>query len=184
MHEIGREIKTSLLFYYCSIFILSSAFLCPQSSFLFQYGKKAMNRSTRRRCSVKMVFWEESDTGVFLWISKNTLFTEYLWTNVSLCKHASFFSICFCYYRKHTNKDNKICLLPSSACFPQHFHDYYLISIKSVIWTVDANYFPFHSLNMLSFHISLGRLKQIHYGLILHFSKYYFKTGTILLSQK
>ena len=53
------------------LFLLQSSF-CPQSSFLFQYGKNAMNRSTRRRCSVKKVFWEESGTGVFLWISKNT----------------------------------------------------------------------------------------------------------------
>ena len=28
-----------------------------------------------------------------------------------------------CFYRKHPNNDNKICSLPSSGCFQQHFHD-------------------------------------------------------------
>ena len=34
-------------------------------------------------------------------------------------------STCFCYYRKHPNNDNKICPLPSSSCFQQHFHDWF-----------------------------------------------------------
>ena len=32
-----------------------------------------------------------------------------------------------CYYRKHHKNDNKICPLPSSFCFQQHFHDRFYV---------------------------------------------------------
>ena len=45
-------------------------------------------------------------------------------------------------------------------------HDYYLTSTKSVICQIDANCFPFQSLNMLPFHIRLERLTLIYHDLI------------------
>ena len=76
------------------------------------------------------------------------------------------FSTCFC-YRKHSNND-KICALPCSACFQQHFHDWFSVfrcnsdllklvknehytqlSTKYVIWQINTNCSPFQSLNML-----------------------------------
>ena len=75
-----------------------------------------------------------------------------------LWRYISFSSTCFCYYRKHPIDGNKICPLPSSACFQQHFmtdslylstikiwrnlkeHFYYLSSTKSMICQIDANH--------------------------------------------
>ena len=53
----------------------------------------------------------------------------------------TFFSTCFCYYRKHPNNNNKICLLPSSSCFQQHFHGWlYVLRYNSDLpkreWTL------------------------------------------------
>ena len=48
-----------------------------------------------------------------------------------------------------------------------------------MICQIDANRSPFHSPNMLPFHIRLECLKLIYYGLISNFSKYYLETGTI-----
>ena len=44
LHEMGKQIKSSLLIktLSCSKFILTSVFIFLQSSFLFQYGEKAM----------------------------------------------------------------------------------------------------------------------------------------------
>ena len=79
------------------------------------------------------------------------------------------------------NHANKIYPLPSSACFQQHFHDwfyvirysldllkdyYYLTLTKSVIWQIGASSSPFQLLNMPHFYIRLERLKLIHHGLI------------------
>ena len=83
--------------------------------------------------------------------------------------HISFSFTRFCYYRKHPNNDNKFCSLLCSTCFKQHFHD---------CFQIDPNCSPFQSLNILSFHIRHERLKVIRNGLISHFLKYYFKTGT------
>ena len=58
---------------------------------------------------------------------------------------------------------------------------YILTSTKSVICQIDANFSPFQSVNMLSVHITLERLKLIFYGLMSFFSKYDFKTGTLCL---
>ena len=47
-----------------------------------------------------------------------------------LWRHISFFSTCFCYYRKQEtsyNNENKISSLPSSSCFQQHFHDWFYV---------------------------------------------------------
>ena len=119
-----------------------------------------------------------------------------LFISIWIKSHISFSSTCFCYYRKHPNNDNKICSLLCSTCFKQHFHDcflylgtiqiwgnfiwhcHYLTWTKSVICQIDPNCSPFQSLNMLSFHIRHERLKVIYNGLISHFFKYYFKTGT------
>ena len=59
-------------------------------------------------------------------------------------------------------------------------HYYYLISTTSVIWQVDTGCSPFQSLNMLPFYFRLDRtLKTNLLGLILNFSKFCFKAGTI-----
>ena len=44
LHEMGEKVKSPLYKSqrYCCKFILASAFICQQSSFLFQHGKKAM----------------------------------------------------------------------------------------------------------------------------------------------
>ena len=59
-------------------------------------------------------------------------------------------------------------------------HYYYLTSTTSMICQIDANCSPFQSLNMLPYHIWLERLKLIYYDFNIKFSKYYFKTDTIL----
>ena len=39
-----------------------------------------------------------------------------------------YLSVCYGYdYRKHPNNNNKICSLPSSSCFQQHFHDWFYV---------------------------------------------------------
>ena len=48
-------------------------------------------------------------------------------------------------------------------------YHYYLSSTKPVICQIDINCSPFQSLNMLPFHIRLGRFKLIHYSLISMF---------------
>ena len=117
----------------------NSAFICLQSNFQFQHGKK-------------------------------------LWTH-------TLFSRFFCHYRNHTNNDNKIYLLWSSACFQQNFHDWFsllgyssdlgnlnenhycLTSTKSVICQVAPNCSPFQLLNMLSFHVRLECLKLSQFNI-------------------
>ena len=48
-----------------------------------------------------------------------------------LQRYISLSSTCFSYYREHSNKNNKICLLPPS-CYQHHFHDwFYVISVET-----------------------------------------------------
>ena len=81
--------------------------------------------------------------------------------------YMSFSWTCFCYYKRHSNNNN-ICLLPSSACFQQRFHDrfsvlwynsdeqhYYLTPTESVICHIYANVSPFQLLSLVPFHIRL-----------------------------
>ena len=141
---------------YYSKFILTSAFKCLQSSFLFQHGKK-------------------------------------LW------RHISFSSTCFCYYRKHSNNDNKICSLPSSSCFQQHFHDLFYVlrcnsDLSKLEWTLllfNFSYirdltnrrklFSIPVTEYASFSHQVRTLKTHLLGLISNFTKYCFKIGTIYL---
>ena len=59
-------------------------------------------------------------------------------------------------------------------------HYYYLISPASVIWQINANCSPFHSLNVLFSH--QARTVQTNLlGLLSNFPKNYFKAGTIRL---
>ena len=60
-------------------------------------------------------------------------------------------------------------------------HCYYLILTTSVIWQIDANCSPFHSLNMLPFYIRFRTLKTNLLCLISCFSKYYFEPDKICL---
>ena len=117
-----------------------------------------------------------------------------------LWRHKSFSSICFCYYRKHPNNDNKICLLPSSSCFQQqHFHDrLYLLGYNSDLskleWTLllfNFNYicdltnrrrlFSIPVAEYSRFSHKASTLKTNLLGLISNFAKYYFKTGSSCL---
>ena len=113
-----------------------------------------------------------------------------------LLAHVSFCSTCFCYYLKHPNNENMICPLSSSnntfMTDTQYFgtiqiwiflneHHYYLTSTKFVICQIGTNCSLFQLLNMLSFHVGLELLKLICYSLILFFSKYHIKTGTLCL---
>ena len=111
-----------------------------------------------------------------------------------LWRHISFSSTCFYYYILITLiRFSRYHLLVAS-----HFHDwfylgtiqicrnlnecyYHLTSATSVIWQIDANRSPFHSLNMLPFHINFRTLKTNLLGLLSNFPRYYFKKGTICL---
>ena len=116
-----------------------------------------------------------------------------------LWRHLSFSSTCFCYYKKHPNNDNKICPLPSSSCFQQHFHDWFYVfrynsDLSKFEWTpllFNFNYirdltngrklFSIRVAEYDSFSHLAGTLKTNLLGLISNFSKYYFKAGTIYL---
>ena len=100
---------------------------------------------------------------------------------------------------KHPNNNNKICPLPSTTCFQQHFHDwFYVLSCKSDLskleWTIllfNSNYIRHLTNRRKLFAIPVAEyascshqvrtLKTNPLGLISSFSKYYFKTGTIFL---
>ena len=95
-------------------------------------------------------------------------------------RYISFSSTCFCYYWKILitiiRFDRYYPFLASNSTFMTdsmylgaiqiywnlNEHYYYLISSTSVILEIDANYSPFHSMNMLPFHIRLERLKLIY----------------------
>ena len=116
-----------------------------------------------------------------------------------LWRHISFSSTCFCYYRKHPNKNNQICPLPSFSCFQQHLHDWfyaprYNSDLSRLEWTLLL--FDFHEIRDLtnrrklfsipvaqyaSFSHQATTLKTNLIGLISNFSKHYFKTVTIWL---
>ena len=109
-----------------------------------------------------------------------------LWTLISISSKS------FCYYRKHPSNDNKICLLLKIMTDSQYLvtiqiwwnlneHFYCLTSTKSVICQINANCSPLQSLNMLSFHIRLERLKLTYHSLISNFSRYFSKAGTLCL---
>ena len=94
---MGEQIDFYLKRYY-NKFVLTLAFICLQSSFLFQHRKKAMKTYI-----------------IFLHM--------------------------FMFYRKHPNNDNKICPLPSSSCFQQHFHDWFCVfrynsDLSKLEWTL------------------------------------------------
>ena len=92
-----------------------------------------------------------------------------------------------CYYSKYPNNDYEIWLLSSSACFKQHFKDWFSVLqynsdltklewtpllfnlTKSVIFQIDVNHFPFLMLNMLPFHIRLEHFKVTCNSLIFFF---------------
>ena len=116
-----------------------------------------------------------------------------------LRRHISFTFICFRYYRKHPNNDNKICLLPSSSWFQQHFHDWfyvltYISDLLKLEWTLlllNFNYilnltnrrklFSIPVAEYASFSHQAKTPKTNLLGLTSTFCKYYFKTGTICL---
>ena len=117
-------------------------------------------------------------------------------------KDISFSSTYFCCYRKHRNKDNndnKICPLPSSSYFQQHFHKRsyvlrYNSDLPKLEWTLllfNFNYncdmtnrrklFSIPVSEYASFSHQARTLKTNLLGLISIFSKYCFKTDTICL---
>ena len=95
----------------------------------------------------------------------------------------------FCYYRKHSNSDNKICLLTSS-CFQQHFHDKFYVlkyntDLSKLEWTLLL--FTFNYICGLKNKLKLFSILVAEYaksyllGLISNFSQYYFKTDPIYI---
>ena len=102
-------------------------------------------------------------------------------------------STCFCYYRKHPNNDNKICPLPSSSCFQQHFHDwFYVVRHGSDLWKLEWGLilFCFNCIRDLKNRYELSSIPVAKYSSFLyqartlktnllsvmaHFSKYYLK---------
>ena len=114
-------------------------------------------------------------------------------------RHIPFCSTCFCYYRKHSNNDNKIWPLPSSSCFQQHFHDWFYVlrynsDLQKLEWTLllfSFNYirdltnrcklFSIPVAEYPSFSHQARTLKTNLLLLIPSFSKYYFKAETICL---
>ena len=67
--------------------------------------------------------------------------TFYFNIGQKLQTHSLFSYTWFCYYRKHPDNNNKICLLPSSACFWQHFHDWFFVlrynsDLVKLAWTL------------------------------------------------
>ena len=109
-----------------------------------------------------------------------------------------FSSTRFCYYRKYSNNDNKICLL-ISFCFQQHFHDKFYVpryntDLSKLEWTLllfNFNYicglknklklFSILVAEYASFWHQARPFKSYLLGLISNFSQYYFKTGTICI---
>ena len=100
-----------------------------------------------------------------------------------------FCSTRFCYYRKHSNNDNKICLLTSS-CFQQHFHDKFYVlkyntDLSKLGWTLllfNFNYICGLKNKPKLFSILVAEYaKSYLLGLISNFSQYYFETDTIYI---
>ena len=149
------------------------------------------------------------------WVSilKVHFYSKSFLTSIFICLQSSFLfqhrkramktfilsSTCFCYYRKHPNNDNKICLLPSSSCFQQYFHDWFHVlsynsDLSKLKWTLrlfNFNYthdltnrhklFSIPAAEYASFSHQARTLKTNVLGLISNFSKCYFKEGTICL---
>ena len=140
------KLKARFYYRYCSKFNLIWATICPQSQSFAFYS------DIRKK----------------------------LWT------HISFSLKFFCYCRKDSNNNNNICLLLSSAYVYRTFMTnsqlstdtiqiwwnlnefrYCSNSSKSMICKIDANYFPFHSLNLLPFPIRFKCLKLLQFNINL-----------------
>ena len=106
-------------------------------------------------------------------------------------------STCFCYYKKYPNNDKKICPIPSSRS-TFRTDSIYLGTIQ-ISRTLNEHYYYVFSFNCIrdltnrrkvfsvlvtqyaSVSHQVRTLKTNLLGLISSFSKYYFKTSTILL---
>ena len=105
-------------------------------------------------------------------------------------KHIYHSPLHVCYYRKHPNNElrfGRYHLLASNSTFMtdsqylgtiqtwRNLNEdrYYSTSTKSIIYTIDANCFPFQPLDMLAFHTRLEHIKPIYSNVF----KYHFKTG-------
>ena len=130
---------------YCSKLILTSVFICLQSSFLFQHGKKVMKQYI-------IIFH------LLLLLQGNSLITIVRSAYLLLTSNSTFMT-------------DSLYLGTNQIWRNVNEHYCYLTSTKSVICQIDANCSTFQSLNMLPFHIRLGSLKLIYNGLISNFSK-------------
>ena len=119
---------------YCSEFILTLAFIWLQSSFLFQHGKKNYEDVHHSPPHASVI------TGNILITIINHLFLASNSTFITDSKYLRTIQIF-----QNLNK-----------------HYYYLISTTSVIWQIDTDFSPFHSLDMLPSPIRLEHLKLIH----------------------
>ena len=127
--------KLKVQFYlkgYWSKFILTSAFICLQSSFLFHHGKVAMKTYTPSHFSV---------------ITGNTLVTIVRFT----CYHLLQEHFHDWFYVLRYNSD--LLKLEWTLLL---FNFNYICDLA-----IDANCFPFELLNMLPFHTRLGRTLKI-----------------------
>ena len=107
-----------------------------------------------------------------------------------LWRHILSSSTCFWYYRKHSNNDNKVCLLPSSSWFQQHFHDWFYVlrynsdlsKLEWILLLFNFNYihdltnrrklFSIPVAEYTTFHIRFRTLKTNIISLISNFPKY------------
>ena len=89
----ANKLKVRFYWHYCSKFILTSAFICLQSNFLFQHGKKSMKtyHSPPRvsiitgKILITIIIWVGIPSHIiFPWSNRHKLFS------VSVAEYASF----------------------------------------------------------------------------------------------
>ena len=123
------------------------------------------------------------------WVSNACNPVFYFNMKKKLWRHISFFSTCFCYYRKHPNNDNTIrfARYHLSASFQQCFHESlsairhnsdnhhnYLAPTKSVMCEIEANVSPFLFFSITE-HGSFSHQARIRKTDLLQFNIKFFK---------
>ena len=130
----ASTLKVRFYWHYCSKFILTSAFICLQSSFFIStWGKsyESINTSTPH---VSVI------TGNIL---------------ITIIRFARYH---FLLASSSTFITDSLYLGTIQIWWNLNEHYYYLYITKSVICQIDTSCSPFQSLNMLPFHVRLERL--------------------------
>ena len=130
--KLCNEVVSKLKVCYCSKFILTSAFICLQFSFLSQHGKN----------SYEDIYHSPPHVSV---IAGNILITIIRFASYHLLLLAS----------NSTFMTDSMYLGIIQICWNLNEHYYFLISTTSMIWQKDAKSSPFQLRNMLPFHIRL-----------------------------